>query len=136
MIDYLGETRDVRPYLADASVFVLPSWYREGLPRTILEAMATGRAVITTDMPGCREPIEPGANGFVVEPHDVDDLAKAMRRFVDDPGLAATMGARARETAVNRFSVERVNEILLSTMALGSSVSETAPGRLDCRTAR
>jgi len=135
VIDYLGETRDVRPYLADASVFVLPSWYREGLPRTILEAMATGRAVITTDMPGCREPIEPGVNGFVVEPHDVDDLAKAMRRFVDDPGLAATMGARARETAVNRFSVERVNEILLSTMALGSSLSETPAGRLDARLA-
>ncbi len=117
-INYLGEARDVRPYLAAASVFVLPSWYREGLPRTILEAMATGRAVITTDMPGCREPIEAGVNGYIVPPRDADALAAAMRRFLDRPELAAEMGLHARETATDRFSVERVNDILLSTMRL------------------
>jgi glycosyltransferase involved in cell wall biosynthesis len=117
-INYLGEARDVRPYLAASSVFVLPSWYREGLPRTILEAMATGRAVITTDMPGCREPIEEGINGYIVPPRDTDALAEAMRRFLDRPELAAEMGLRARETATDHFSVERVNDILLSTMRL------------------
>ncbi|WP_232476132.1 glycosyltransferase family 4 protein [Flavisphingomonas formosensis] len=131
VIDYLGETRDVRPHLAAASVFVLPSWYREGLPRTILEAMATGRAVITTDMPGCREPIDTGVNGFLVEPRDVDGLTAALWRFVDDPGLAVAMGARALETARTRFSVERVNGILLSTMALGTPQAPAEPRRQD-----
>src|SRR3546814_9654673 len=64
-IEYLGATRDVRPYLQACTTYVLPS-YREGLPRTVLEAMATGRAVITTDAPGCREPVEPDVNGYVV----------------------------------------------------------------------
>ena len=116
-VDYLGEARDVRPFLAACSVFVLPSWYREGLPRTILEAMATGRAVITTDMPGCREPIERGLNGFLVAPHDADSLEMAMLQFVQNPRLAATMGSHARRTAA-KFSVDLVNQILLSAMAL------------------
>jgi len=128
-IRYLGEARDVRPYLAAASIFVLPSWYREGLPRTILEAMATGRAVITTDMPGCREPIEPGVNGYIVPPRDAEALAMAMERFLLRPELVARMGARARETAMERFSVERVNDILLSTMRLRADVPSRPSGR-------
>lgn len=117
VIDYLGEARDVRPILAACSVFVLPSWYREGLPRTILEAMATGRPVITTNMPGCREAIQRGLNGFLVAPHDPASLETAMMQFVQNPRLASTMGAHARRTATG-FSVQLVNEILLSTMAL------------------
>jgi len=65
LIDYAGEQKDVRPFLRDCTVYVLPS-YREGMPRTVLEAMATGRAVITTDAPGCRETVEPGGNGLLV----------------------------------------------------------------------
>jgi glycosyltransferase involved in cell wall biosynthesis len=117
-VEYLGETRDVTPFLADASVFVLPSFYREGLPRTILEALATGRAIITTDAPGCREPIEPGRNGFLVPVRDAPALAAAMARFLADPGLAARMGQRSREIAVERFDVDKVNALLLSSMAL------------------
>jgi glycosyltransferase involved in cell wall biosynthesis len=118
VVTYLGETRDVRPYLAAASLFVLPSWYREGLPRTILEAMATGRGVITTDMPGCREPIDEGVNGLLVPPHDARALADAMLRFVDARGLARTMGMAARRTVEQRYTVDRVNRILLTTMGL------------------
>jgi glycosyltransferase involved in cell wall biosynthesis len=117
-VEYLGETRDVTPFLADASVFVLPSFYREGLPRTILEALATGRAIITTDAPGCREPIEPGRNGFLVPVRDAPALAAAMARFLAEPGLAARMGQRSREIAVERFDVDKVNALLLSSMAL------------------
>jgi glycosyltransferase involved in cell wall biosynthesis len=116
VIDYLGEVRDVRPHLAAASVFVLPSWYREGLPRTILEAMATGRAVVTTDMPGCREPVEQGITGIIVAPRDIEALEGAMMAFVRDPGLAVTMGECGRRAVAARFSVERVNAMLLAAL--------------------
>jgi glycosyltransferase involved in cell wall biosynthesis len=117
-VEYLGETRDVVPYLASASVFVLPSYYREGLPRTILEALATGRAIVTTDAPGCREPIEPGINGFLVPVRNAWALADAMAAFLRDPGLAARMGKRSREIAVERFDADKVNALLLATMKL------------------
>ena len=135
VIDYLGEARDVRPYLAAASVFVLPSWYREGLPRTILEAMATGRAVVTTDMPGCREPISDGVNGFLVAPRDAGALEAALLRFVDDPRLAPDMGARGREIAEAHYSVEHVTEILLSTMHLRDAGSAQQPKPMRTRLA-
>ncbi|MBB3346787.1 glycosyltransferase family 4 protein [Sphingomonas sp. BK069] len=126
VIDYLGETRDVRPFLAEASVFVLPSWYREGLPRTILEAMASGRAVITTDRPGCRDPIDQGANGLVVPARDPAALAAAMERFCADPALASRLGAVARRVATERYAVERVNRLLLDTMELSATRPDTA----------
>jgi len=118
VIEYLGETRDVAPYLARATVFVLPSFYREGLPRTILEAMATGRAIITTDAPGCREPIEHGGNGYLVPVRDVSALAAAMTAFVRDPDLAVRMGHRSRVLAEQRYDVGRVNAMLLGAMEL------------------
>ena len=117
-INYLGETRDVRPYLAAASFFVLPSWYREGLPRTILEAMAVGRGVITTDMPGCREPIVEGVNGYIVEPRNIQALVDAMLRVIADPTTAARLGEAARKTVESRFSVEQVNAQLLGAMGM------------------
>ncbi|MCX5578539.1 glycosyltransferase family 4 protein [Kaistia terrae] len=117
-IEYLGETADVRPYLAASTVFVLPSYYREGLPRSILEALATGRAVITADMPGCRDAIVEGENGFLVPPRDPEALAAAMQRFIDDPTLAKTMGRCSLEIARQRFDVEAVNRILLTEMEL------------------
>ena len=116
-IEYLGATRDVRPYLAACSVFVLPS-YREGMPRTILEAMATGRAIITTDAPGCRETVTDNANGFVVPVRNAVALAEAMMRFCRNPALAASMGASSRQIAQRRFAVESINELLISTMGL------------------
>src|SRR3546814_10241414 len=77
-IEYLGATRDVRPYLQACTTYVLPS-YREGLPRTVLEAMATGRAVIPTDAPGCREPVEPAVNGYVVPVPDPAQIGRSTR---------------------------------------------------------
>lgn len=125
-IEYLGETDDVRPYLADATVYVLPS-YREGLPRTVLEAMATGRAIITTDAPGCREPVIEGDNGFLVPVRDPAALAEAMMRFVHQPSLATSMGQRSRRLAEERYDVRRVNALLLSAMGLdGRAQAEKA----------
>ena len=118
IITYLGETRDVRPFLKDCQVFVLPSYYREGIPRSILEALATGRAIITTDLPGCSDTVEDGGNGFLVPPNDPRKLAEAMCQFVADPALAPAMGHRSRELAQVKFDVHHVNRILLSRMML------------------
>jgi len=118
VVDYLGETGNVRPFLAASSVFVLPSYHREGLPRSILEAMSTGRAIITTDMPGCRETVEDGANGFLVPPKDAKALSAAMERFLEKPELVQSMGAASRARAVEKFDVRIVNEILMRTMGL------------------
>lgn len=118
IVEYLGLTTDVRPYLAQCTVFVLPSYYREGIPRTILEAMATGRAIITTDAPGCRDTVVDGENGFLVPPRDASALKTAMESFCVAPELAARMGKRSRELARERFDVEVVNQKLLSAMEL------------------
>lgn len=118
VIDYLGDTRDVRPYLADCNVFVLPSYYREGIPRSILEALATGRAIITTDLPGCNDTVENGQNGFLISPQDPGDLARAMLAFAESPSLARTMGQRSRQIAEQKFDVHNVNRLLLTKMGL------------------
>lgn len=117
-VRFIPGTNDVRPYLASCSVFVLPSYYREGLPRTIIEAMATGRAIVTTDMPGCREPVIEGENGFLVPPRDVAGLKAALQRFIDTPTLATTMGARSRDLAEKIYDVRKVNHQLLDEMDL------------------
>src|SRR6218665_1086758 len=127
LIEYLPETRDVRPVLAAATVFVLPSYHREGLPRTILEAMATGRAVVTTDMPGCREPVIEGRNGFLVPPQNAPALADAMERFLRDPSLAVDMGTAARIRAENEYDVHKVNRLLMAAMGLGGQALPDGP---------
>jgi glycosyltransferase involved in cell wall biosynthesis len=117
VIDYLGEAADVRPCLAESTVYVLPS-YREGTPRTVLEAMACGRAVITTDAPGCRETVTQGDNGFLVPVGDAGALAAAMERFILRPELALAMGARSRALAEQKYDVRRVNAVMLDAMGL------------------
>lgn len=116
-VRFYGKLDDVRPAIAESSVYVLPS-YREGTPRTVLEAMAMGRAVITTDAPGCRETVIDGENGFLVPIKSVDRLALAMLRFVDEPGLAETMGRRSRQIAEDRFDVHRINAVMLDEMGI------------------
>ena len=81
IIEQYHETIDVRPYYEMSSVFVLPS-YSEGLPRTVLEAMSMGRAIITTNVPGCKETVQSGVNGFLVEPKSVESLVEAMTTFI------------------------------------------------------
>ena len=126
LIEFLPETRDVRPFIAAAHAFVLPSFYREGLPRTILEALATGRPVITTDMPGCREPIRDGVNGLLVPPRDGPALAAAMERLITDPLRLTAMARAARQTAVDIYDVDKVNAILLDVMQLRGTAMPTS----------
>ncbi len=111
-IDYKGHLSDVRPAIAACSVYVLPS-YREGMPRSVLEAMAMGRAIVTTDAPGCRETVRNGENGFLVRPRDPKALFEAMIRFVDEPLLARRMGEKSRRFAEAKYDVRDVNARLL-----------------------
>jgi glycosyltransferase involved in cell wall biosynthesis len=120
-VEYLGEAEDVRPYLQACSAFVLASYYREGQPRSVLEALASGRAVITTDAPGCRETVQPGYNGFLVPPRRPDLLAQAMQRFVDDRSLVTRMGAASRRVAELRYDVRRVNAVIIEALGLARS---------------
>ncbi|MGA4439883.1 glycosyltransferase family 4 protein [Psychrobacter pocilloporae] len=117
LVNFLGKLTDVKPAIADSSVYVLPS-YREGTPRTVLEAMAMGRAVITTDAPGCRETVTDGINGFLVPVKSVDGLTEAMERFITDPALINTMGQASRKVAEEKFDVHTVNNFMLKEMGL------------------
>ena len=118
LVSYAGELQDVRPELRAAHVFVLPSYYGEGTPRSVLEAMATGRAIITTDMPGCRETVREGHNGFLVPPRDVSALENAMRRFLEEPSLTERMGAASLEMVRTRYDVNDVNADMLAHLQL------------------
>lgn len=117
IVRYLGRLDDVRPALAAASVYVLPS-YREGTPRTVLEAMAMGRPIVTTDAPGCRETVQPGVNGYLVPVRDTDALARAMARLVEAPELLAAMGRESRRIAEEKYDVHKVNRVILQAMRL------------------
>jgi glycosyltransferase involved in cell wall biosynthesis len=116
-IEFLGKLADVRPAIQASSIYVLPS-YREGTPRTVLEAMAMGRPVITTDAPGCRETVVDGDNGYLVPVQSVDALERAMRRFIDDPTLAARMGSRSRAITETKYDVRKVNQAMLGEMGI------------------
>ena len=116
-VEYLGRRDDVRPDLADASVYVLPS-YHEGTPRSVLEAMAMGRPIITTDVPGCRQTVDDGVNGLLVPARDVGTLAAAMARFIGEPQRAAQMGAQSRRIAEQRFDVHKVNDAIIAAAGL------------------
>lgn len=116
-LNYWGKLSDVRPAIAESSVYVLPS-YREGTPRTVLEAMAMGRAIITTDAPGCRETVIDGDNGFLVEVKSVESLEKAMEKLIVQPELIAKMGSRSREIALHKYDVHQVNAHMMQEMGL------------------
>lgn len=119
VIEYLGEAEDVRPHIEACHVFVLPSYYGEGLPRTILEAMSVGRPVLTTDNVGCRDTVVSGENGFLVPVKDADALAKRMIWFIEHPDLISVMGAASRKMAEDRYDVHKINKQLLDIMDIG-----------------
>ena len=131
VIEYLGETKDVRPYIADAHVFVLPSFYREGTPRSALEAMAMARPIITTDSPGCRETVIEGENGFLVPPRDHVALAEAIERFIDDPGLIQRASDASRQLAEDKYDVRKVNRTMLDAMGLPAGDRQDIEHRSD-----
>jgi glycosyltransferase involved in cell wall biosynthesis len=118
VIDYLGVSDDVHTLLAESSVFVLPSYYREGVPHSILEAMATGRAIITTDSPGCRETVKEGVNGFLIPTKDARALSEKMMWMIDNHEATKMMGDESFKYAKEKFDVEKVNEKMFAIMKI------------------
>ena len=117
IIEYFGEASDVRPYLEMCNVFVLPS-YREGTPKTVLEAMATGRAIITTDATGCRETVTNGENGYLVPVKDIDALSYAMTDLIENPDRILQMSQKGLELVGQKFDVKIINKKINDTMNL------------------
>jgi glycosyltransferase involved in cell wall biosynthesis len=120
ILEWHGHT-PVQPWMAQTSVYVLPS-YREGVPVSTQEAMSMGRPVITTDVPGCRETVVDGVNGFLVSVRDSAALAKKMCCFIENPELIRTMGLESRRLAEERFDVHLVNEKLIELLLQDASL--------------
>ncbi|MCB0533697.1 MAG: glycosyltransferase family 4 protein [Lewinellaceae bacterium] len=109
IVQFFSSVDDVRPYLAQADVLVLPSYYREGVPRTVLEAMAMEKIIVTTEMPGCRDTVEEGENGFLVLPKNVDALIEAMQKIcTSTPENRRQMGAYSRQKVLQEFSDQQI----------------------------
>lgn len=117
IVDYYPEQKDIRPFYDKCSVFVLPS-YREGIPRTVQEAMAKGRPVIVTDVPGCRETVINGKTGFSVKAKSPEALADAMCKFIENPALIKSMGEASYELCQEKFDVKKVNKSLLENLGI------------------
>lgn len=115
-INYLGTTKDVRPYLAECSLLLLSS-YREGMPMSIMEAEAIGRAIITTDNIGCRDTVEDGYNGFLVKLGDTNQAVEKVCYFIEHPEEVVRMGANSRKFAEQHFDSKQINSRLVKLVS-------------------
>ena len=116
-INYLGTTKDVRPYLEDCSAFVLPS-YREGMSMSIMEAEATGRAILTSDNVGCRDSIINEYNGFLVAKKDYQALAEKCCALIENQQKAIEMGANSRQFAEKQFDSKMINKLIYEEICI------------------
>lgn len=117
IIEYYGEQKDVRPFLQECTVYILPS-YHEGTPKTVLEAMSIGRPIVTTDAPGCRETVTDGVNGILVPIKDVDALESAVKKILNDPVLAKCFAKESRRIAEEKYDVNKINANIIKIMDL------------------
>lgn len=117
IVEYFGEQSDVVPFIAQCNVYVLPS-YREGTPKSVLEAMASCRAIITTDAPGCRETVIDGVNGYLVPVKNVEKLVEKMLYFIESPEKVFEMAQNGRHIAEEKFDVEKINKMIIKSMEL------------------
>ncbi|MFH0292821.1 glycosyltransferase family 4 protein [Vibrio alginolyticus] len=118
-IKYSGATTDVRPFIENCAIYVLPS-YHEGMPRTVLEAMAMGRPILTTNVPGCRETVIDGENGWLVEKANAEQLAEKMIWFIENQDKWQEMGKSSHDMAYEKFDVHKVNAEILKIMGLSN----------------
>jgi glycosyltransferase involved in cell wall biosynthesis len=107
-VEWLGDCRNMPRCLSESHIVCLPTYYREGVPKVLLEACAAGRAIVTTDTPGCRDVVRAGENGLLVPPHDAGALAAAIRRLLEDPQLRSSMADAGRKRAEREFGIEGV----------------------------
>ncbi len=119
-IIWYGEVEDVRPFIKNCHVFVLPS-YREGTPHSVLQALAMGRAIITTDTPGCRETVIDGENGFLVPVADAEALSVKIKIFLEQQKLIKIFGMASQALAKKRYDVKKVNQFMVKMMGLVGS---------------
>lgn len=117
VIEYYGEQKDVRAYIAECTTYVLPS-YHEGTPKTVLESMAMGRSIITSDAPGCRETVIDGVNGYLVAVKDVKGLAEKMIYLAEHPDINYEMGVNSLKIVTEKYDVKNVNRAIMQTMGL------------------
>lgn len=110
VVNWPGSRRDIPAILAISDIFVLPSAYREGIPRVLLEAASMGRAIVTTDSPGCNEVVEDGINGFLIPIHDPINLSKAIIKLIEQPELRKRFGEISRQRAIERFDIAVIAE--------------------------
>jgi glycosyltransferase involved in cell wall biosynthesis len=107
-VQWLGDCRDMPALLRDSHIVCLPTYYREGVPKALLEACASQRPIVTTDVPGCRDVVAAGANGIVVPPRDAVTLAAALRSLIENSGLRQQMGRAGRALAEREFDAKQV----------------------------
>ncbi|MFW5886971.1 MAG: glycosyltransferase family 4 protein [Bacteroidota bacterium] len=112
-INNLGFVDDVKTTIIDSHIVVLPSYYREGVPRSLLEALSIGRAIITTNSIGCKETVIDGKNGILIKPDDLQSLIEAIEKLINNPIQLQKMGARSRQLAKSKFDVETINQYML-----------------------
>lgn len=108
LVEWLGYRNDMPEVLSQASIVCLPSYYGEGIPKVLIEAMACARPIVTTDMPGCRELVHDGLNGCLVPPRNADALEKALSNLLNDPQVCVTMGVAGRKIVESEYSVLQV----------------------------
>ena len=116
-IEYIPETDNVFKYLEKARYFVLPSWYREGIPRALLEALATAKPIITTDSCGCREVIN-GKNGLLVLPRNVKDLEEKMLYMIEHKKEVTSMSEESYKYCKERFEISLINKKMLKILEI------------------
>jgi glycosyltransferase involved in cell wall biosynthesis len=127
IVEHWGWRRDMPQVFSEASFVCLPTFYGEGVPKALIEAAASARAIIATDVPGCREIVHPGENGWLVPPRDVPALATALRQAIAQPGLCAEYGRRGRHIAERAFSLDSV---IKETLAVYDELVSLPPAHL------
>lgn len=117
IVEYIPETDNVAEYISKSAIFVLPSYYREGIPKTLLEATAMGRPIITTNTPGCKETIKEGINGYFVDVKNSKDLADKMEKMINNKNLQK-MGDESYQICFNKFDIKIINEDMMKIMGV------------------
>lgn len=127
VVEWLGHCGDMSAVLRGSHIVCLPSYYGEGVPKSLIEGAASGRAIVTTDMPGCRDVVRDGENGCLVPPRDVEALTAALRGLIEDPDLRRRYGACSRQIAEQSFGLDRVIDETLTLYRALAPDQEPAP---------